>query len=159
MLFTNEFDHTVDDKGRLSLPIRHREQIGDTVALGRGSDGQVQVLPIPVYRTMIELAEQAVAQGESEEDASLDLLLSYVEVEIDRQGRIILPAGLRRHAKLGTDVTIAGQGDHIEIWNRDLWQKRWDDWVAEKQAAATARRALEAGQATEKARKPLFGKL
>ncbi len=157
MLFTNEFEHTVDDKGRLSLPIQHREEIGDTVVLGRGSAGQLHVWPMTVYRTMLDTAESAVAEGD--DDTTLKLLLSYVQADIDRQGRIIIPAALRRHAKLGTDVTIVGQGNHIEIWNRDAWQKRWDDWVEEKQAAAAAKRAQEAVQANEKPRKPLFNML
>ncbi len=156
MLFTNEFEHTLDDKGRVSLPIKHREQIGDMVVLGRGSRGQVHVLPTVLHRSMIERAEQALAEGR--DDESLALLLSYVPAEIDRQGRIVIPAGLRRHAKLATDVTIAGQGDHIEIWDRDAWQKRWDDMVADKKIAA-AKRAQEAIQSPEQAREPLFSNL
>ena len=130
----------MDDKGRVSLPIRFREQLGDLIAIGRGSDGQVKVLPMPLYNEMLEQAKRAAAEGIRDE--SLDLFWLMGPIEIDRQGRIIVSAALRRHAHLSSDVTIAGRGPHIEIWDRDLWQARWDAAVAKKRLAdETAQRS------------------
>lgn len=148
-MFTGEFEHTLDDKGRVSLPIRHREELGETVMIGRGTGGQVHVLPMSLWTNLYTQAQQAI-QEQSEIDETVNLLLSYNEAELDRQGRIVIPAALRRHAELGTDVTIIGQGDHVEIWCRDTWQSRWDDVVAVK------RTRKNSSEEPKKATAPMF---
>lgn len=130
-MFTGELEHTLDDKGRVSLPSRHRDELGAVVMIGRGTGGQVHVLPMSLWTNLYTQAQQAI-QDQSELDETVQLLLSYNEAEIDRQGRIVIPVALRRHAALGTDVTIVGQGDHVEIWSRDAWQNRWDSVVTAK---------------------------
>ena len=70
---------------------------------------------------MAERAQQA-SQDRGDIDDTVRFLFSYNETDLDRQGRIVIPSALRRHADLGTDVTILGNGNRVEIWNREQWQ-------------------------------------
>jgi MraZ protein len=135
-MFSGEYEHTMDDKGRVSLPARHREELGAVVMIGRGTRGQVNVLPLALWQSMAERARQA-SQDRGDIDDTVRFLFSYNEAEIDRQGRIVIPPALRRHAELGTDVTILGNGDRVEIWSRERWQARCEQVVVERQARAT----------------------
>ena len=131
-MLNGEYEHTMDDKGRVSLPIRHREELGELVMIGRGTRGQVNVLPVNLWQTMAESAQQA-SQDRGDIDDTIRFLFSYNEAELDRQGRIVIPASLRRHADLGTDVVILGNGDRVEIWSRDKWQSRCSGIVSTRQ--------------------------
>jgi len=134
-MLAGEFEHTMDDKGRVSLPIRHREELGDVVMIGRGTRGQVNVLPMSLWRSMAERAQQA-SQDRGDIDDTVRFLFSYNEAELDRQGRIVVPSALRRHADLGADVTILGNGDRVEIWSRERWQTGCERVVVAKQTQA-----------------------
>lgn len=135
-MFSGEYEHTLDDKGRVSLPARHREELGSVVMIGRGTRGQVNVLPVALWQSMAERAQQA-SQDRGDIDDTVRFLFSYNEAEVDRQGRIVIPNALRRYAELGTDVTILGNGDRIEIWSRERWQARCEQVVVERQARKT----------------------
>ncbi len=135
-MFWGEFEHTMDEKGRVSLPIRHREELGNVVMIGRGTRGQINVLPMTLWQSMAQRAQQA-SQDRNDIDDTVRFLFSYNEAEVDRQGRIVIPAALRRYAGLDTEVTILGSGDRIEIWSRERWQAGCEKVVAAKQAQAT----------------------
>ena len=135
-MFSGEFEHTMDDKGRVSLPIKHREQLGDVVMIGRGTRGQVNVLPMSLWSSMADRAQQA-SQARGDIDNTFRFLYSYNEADLDRQGRIVVPAALRRYAELGTDVVILGSGDRVEIWSREKWQGSCEKIVTDKLAKST----------------------
>ncbi len=135
-MFWGEFEHTMDEKGRVSLPIRHREELGNVVMIGRGTRGQINVLPMTLWQSMAQRAQQA-SQDRNDIDDTVRFLFSSNEAEVDRQGRIVIPAALRRYAGLDTEVTILGSGDRIEIWSRERWQAGCEKVVAAKQAQAT----------------------
>ena len=122
-MFFGEFEYTLDDKNRVSLPVRHREELGETVMIGRGTRGQINVLPVGLWKDMVDRAQQA-SQDRSDIDDTVRFLFSYNEAELDRQGRMVIPASLRRHAELFDDVVVLGSGDRVEIWSREKWQAR-----------------------------------
>jgi MraZ protein len=122
-VFFGESEHTLDDKNRVSLPIRHREALGEAVMIGRGSRGQINVLPVDLWKEMVDRAQQA-SQDRGDIDDTVRFLFSYNEAELDRQGRMVIPAYLRRHAELFDDVVVLGNGDRVEIWSRAKWQER-----------------------------------
>lgn len=134
-MFSGEFEHTMDDKGRVSLPSQHREELGDVVMIGRGTRGQVNVLPLPLWQQMAERAHQA-SQDRGDIDDTVRFLFSYNRADMDRQGRIVIPNPLRRHADLGAEVTILGNGDRVEIWSRERWQAGCEKVVSARQAQA-----------------------
>ncbi len=116
------FEHTVDDKSRLALPARLRDELGEIVMLLPGFDGQIVVYPTPAWE---EVARKVSAMNQAL--ANVRQLMRYVynvaECPVDRQGRISIPNTLRVHAHLDTNVVIQGLDSRLEVWNADTWQK------------------------------------
>lgn len=126
-MFRGESEYTLDDKGRLLIPIKYRDELGVIITLARGTFGQINVYPQVLYNEMLKSAQESEESGEFPN--ATRYLAAGVECEVDRQGRISLPPLLRRSAKLGGDVVIVGNIDHLEIWNPDLWLQSYDNWV------------------------------
>lgn len=130
-MFRGESEYTLDDKGRLLIPIKYREELGEIVTLARGAFGQINIYPKALYDEMLRIAQESEESGEFPN--ATRLLAAGVEYEVDRQGRVSVPSLLRRSAKLGSDVVIVGNIDHLEIWNPDLWLQSYDNWVSKFQ--------------------------
>lgn len=119
-MFRGEFEHSLDDKGRIILPSRLREALGDVAIVGRGIDGQLNLYAADVWENVAQrLSEQNMAHSVVRD--MVRVLFSVMECPVDRQGRIVIPANFRRYADLDTNVVILGMNDHIELWD----QKRW----------------------------------
>lgn len=139
MMLNGEYNHTLDDKGRVSLPAKHRGEMGDTFMLLPGLDGQINVYPVMVWQ---KAAENVATQNQALKEARdlTRILYTATECQVDRQGRILIPPSLRARANLETDVVILGMHDHLEIWSQERWQellKRLDSegsLIAEKLA-------------------------
>ncbi len=128
-MFRGEYEHSIDEKGRVLLPVKHRDELGDTVVLARGGDGQINLYPKAFFDDMERRIEES---GDSKSFRHASRFLSAaIECEVDRQGRIVVPPTLRRHAKLGTEVIIVGNRHRVEIWNPDLWLQTYDRWVTQ----------------------------
>ena len=124
-MFLGEYDHTLDEKNRLTLPAKFRESFSGGGVVTRGMDGCLYVYAANRWN---ELAEGRLG--------SLDLLkrddrviqryffASAAEVELDKQGRMMVPAALVRAARLARDVVVAGVYDHLEIWDRAAWREQ-----------------------------------
>ena len=126
-MFRGEVECTLDDKGRLLIPIKYRDELGDAITLARGTFGQINVYPRPLYDEMLKSAQESEENGEFPD--ATRFLASGIDCELDRQGRIVVSSLLRRSAKLNNDVVIVGNIDHLEIWNPDLWLQSYDNWV------------------------------
>jgi MraZ protein len=141
-MFFGEYEHAIDDKSRLTLPARFRASLADGVVLAKGLDGTVDVYPREVWEVKIV-----------ERIGGLDPLLSdsrmlqrvffggASEDVPDKQGRVHLPAALVRHGKLAKDVTVVGNNDHLEIWDRAAWAEQLE--VFERGADNAAQRLAE----------------
>jgi MraZ protein len=128
-MFRGEYEHTLDEKGRILLPVKYREELGDTVVLARGADGQINLYPKAHFA---ELERRIEESGDSESfRLAARFLSAALDCEVDRQGRIVLPPTLRRHAKLGAEVIIVGNRHRVEIWNPELWLQTYDRWVTQ----------------------------
>ena len=124
-MFFGEYDHTIDDKSRITLPARFREAVVDGVVLSKGLDGSVDVYPRKTWEmTVVDrigrldplLPDTRLLQRHFFGGASEDVP--------DKQGRVLLPAALVRHGKLAREVTVVGSNDHLEIWDRAAWAVR-----------------------------------
>jgi transcriptional regulator MraZ len=120
-VFTGEYRHTVDDKGRLAIPARFRPQLADGAVVSRWIDGCLAIHT----RSGWEALEARVA-GLPITDAAARLFQRQIfggahEAEIDRQGRILVPTFLRDEAGLATEAVVAGVRDHAEIWSPERW--------------------------------------
>jgi MraZ protein len=135
-------EHTLDDKNRLTLPARLREELGDRVVVMRGMDGCLYVYPAAGFD---RLADRLLGlDGLSVETRKLQrhFFTGASPAELDRQGRMVIPAGLLMSAGIERDVTVAGVHDHLEIWARAAWlaQERDFEGSAEDVAERLANR-------------------
>ncbi len=123
-MLSGAYEHTLDDKGRVSLPSKHRNELGNMLVLWPGLDGQINVYPMSAWH---EVAQRVASQNQALR-AVRDLtriLYTASECQVDRQGRILIPPSLRALAALDSDVVILGVNDHVEIWSQARWQEVW----------------------------------
>ena len=123
-MFIGTYEHTIDEKSRLTLPARFREALGDGVVLARGIDGNVAVYPRETWKLTVE-ARMSVLDPLSREARELRRFFfsGADEVDVDRSGRVLVPGPLVRHAGLAREVVVAGNYDHLELWNPNAWEK------------------------------------
>jgi MraZ protein len=123
-MLLGEYEHTIDDKSRLTLPARFRQAFTEGVVVSRGLDGCLYAYPRADWTTAIE-ARLAVLDPLSKETRRLQRYFysGAAEGELDKQGRIGIPGALLEHAQLVRDVVVAGVHDHLEIWDRASWRR------------------------------------
>ena len=123
-MFIGTYEHTIDDKSRLTLPARFRDGLGDAVVLARGLDGNVALYPKETWSVTVEARISALDPLSREARELRRFFFSgAAESSVDRQGRILVPAVLMRHAGLERDVVVAGNYDHLELWQPAAWEQ------------------------------------
>jgi len=123
-MFIGTYEHTIDEKSRLTLPARFREALGDGVVLARGLDGNVAVYPRETWRMTVEARISALDPLSREARELRRFFFSgAADADLDRQGRILVPAALTRHAGLEREVVVAGNYDHLELWSATAWEQ------------------------------------
>lgn len=121
-MFMSEYNHTVDTKGRLIVPSKFREQLGDEFVVTKGMDGCLFVYANEDWIAFEQkLTSLPLINKEARKFARF-FLAGAAQVEVDKQGRILLPANLREFAGLEKDVVLVGVGSRIEIWSRENWE-------------------------------------
>jgi transcriptional regulator MraZ len=116
-------EHTIDDKNRLTLPARFRPAFADGIVVTRGMDGCLFAYSRGDWGRLVQ-TRLATLDTLSRESRRMQrfFFAGASEGELDKQGRIGLPAMLLEHAKLGRDVVVLGVNDHLEIWDRAAWR-------------------------------------
>jgi MraZ protein len=123
--FRSKFDHTIDDKGRLSFPSRFRDvlrQYQSEVLIAIPWDNHLRVYPLSEWENL----ENKLKTGESGQSEDVDKIIRYFESEscecvLDKQGRILLPPALRAELGLKRDIVLIGMIDRVELWDKDTW--------------------------------------
>jgi MraZ protein len=123
-MLVGEFDHTIDEKNRLTLPAKFREAFAGGLVVTRGMDGCLYVFPREEWEASVE-ARLAELDPLSKEGRLMQRYFysGAAEADPDKQGRVMVPTALSDHAGLGRDVVIAGVRDHLEIWDRAKWRE------------------------------------
>jgi len=122
-MFIGEFQHNIDEKGRMALPVKFRSQLGKGAIVTRGLDHCLFVFTQAEWQELAKkLVALPLAQANSRAFARL-MLAGAMEVELDSQGRCLLPDYLRQYAGLGKRAIIAGVYNRMEIWNETAWQQ------------------------------------
>jgi len=117
------YDHTIDDKNRLTLPAKFREAFQDGVVVTRGLDGCLYAYRRPDWDRLVEHRLASMDPFSKEGRRIQRFFFSgAAEADLDKQGRVMIPAQLLEHAKLGREVVVAGVNDHLEIWDRGAWR-------------------------------------
>lgn len=122
-MFIGEYSHNIDPKKRLAVPSKFRVELGTTAVVTRGLDKCLFVYPMRIWETLAEkLGTMPV--GESGTRSFIRLMLAGAsDVEIDKQGRILIPDYLKEYANLDKDVIIVGLFNRLEIWNAEDWRE------------------------------------
>ena len=121
-MFLGQFDHTIDAKGRMAVPARFRGQLEKGAVISKGMGTCLSVYTMQRW----EEKSAELVEGKTSEDLrdfERRIYPSASEVELDGQGRLVIPGRLRAYAGLDSEVTVAGVRDHIEIWDRGTWQE------------------------------------
>lgn len=123
-MLLGEHEHTIDDKNRLTLPARFRQSFAEGIVVTRGMDGCLFAYTPDDWGRLVR-GRLATLDMLSKEGRRMQRFFfsGATETELDKQGRVSLPAALLEHAKLGRDVVVAGVHDHLEIWDRAAWRR------------------------------------
>ncbi len=123
-MLLGEYEHTIDDKNRLTLPAKFRRAFADGIVVTRGFDGCLYAWT-PEGFARYRDSTLATLHPLSKEGRRMQrhFFAGATETAPDRQGRVSIPATLLEHAGLGRDVVVAGVNDHLEIWDRAAWRR------------------------------------
>lgn len=136
-MFTGEYHHSIDAKGRLIVPAKFREQLGNEFVVTKGLDGCLFVYSNEEWeRIENSFKEKSLASADARKFMRF-FFAGAASCEVDKQGRILLPANLREYAGIDKDVVSAGVLSRVEIWSEEKWsQNNFDDMdeFAEKMA-------------------------
>ena len=123
-MLLGEYEHTIDDKNRLTLPARFREAFGDGVVVTRGLDTCLYVLTRGDWEQLVEDNLRPL-DPLSREARELEryFFSAAAEANLDKQGRVMIPPPLAGYANLGREVVVAGVRNRLEIWDRDAWRR------------------------------------
>ncbi len=124
VMLLGAYDHTLDDKNRLTLPAKFREAFIDGVVITRGLDGCLYAFRREDWDRLVDSRLSAL-DPLSPEGRRLQrhFFSGASEAELDKQGRVMIPAQLIEHAKLSKEVVVAGVNDRLEVWDRAAWRK------------------------------------
>ena len=121
-MFMGEYNHTIDAKGRLIVPSKFREALGDTFVVTTGLDGCLFVYDNEEWKLFEEKLRALPITNKEARQFVRFFLAGAAEVEVDKQGRILIPNVLREFAGLAKDVALVGVGSRIEIWSRERFE-------------------------------------
>lgn len=120
-MLMGEYQHNMDLKGRVTVPSKFREDLGDKFYVSKGLDGCLFVLSCAQWERLVEkVSAIPMAQGKA---IQRYFFSGAAEVEPDKQGRILIPQNLREHAGLEKDVTVIGAATRAEIWDTTRWNE------------------------------------
>jgi MraZ protein len=123
-MLLGEYEHTLDDKNRITLPAKFRASFAAGVVVTRGMDGCLYAYRLEDWDKLVD-SRLAGLDPLSQEGRRMHRFFfsGAAEAELDRQGRVMIPAALIEHAGLGRNVVVAGVRDHLELWDGAAWRK------------------------------------
>ena len=120
-MFRGEYNHALDTKGRLIVPSKFRDALGDTFIVTKGLDGCLFMYEMEGWKVLEAKLQALPLTNANARKFTRFMLGGAIECEVDKQGRILLPANLREFAHLSKDVTLVGVGGRIEIWDKEAY--------------------------------------
>ena len=137
-MLMGEYNHTIDAKGRLIVPSKFREQLGNEFVVTKGLDGCLFVYSNEEWKHIEEKFREIPLTTKDARKFSRFFFAGAASCEVDKQGRILLPANLREYAGIEKEVVSVGVLSRVEIWSKDRWQDNGDyddmDEIAEHMA-------------------------
>lgn len=135
-MLIGEYTHTLDEKNRMSLPVKFRKEIGNSVVIAPGLDNCLSLFTIKEWQKISSKLSDSSMLASDNRSFSRFMFGQAVDLSVDSQGRILIPENLKNRSKLSSKVVVIGVQNRIEIWN----EKTWNDYkkVVEKEADALA---------------------
>lgn len=122
-MFTGEYQHTLDHKGRVIIPARLREGLGETFMITRGLDRCIFVYHLDEWAKVEQKVKELPLTRQDARAFTRYLFSGAAEVEMDRQGRVLIPQGLREYADIEREVMIIGVSNRVEVWSEEAWRQ------------------------------------
>ncbi|MCR4950158.1 MAG: division/cell wall cluster transcriptional repressor MraZ [Solobacterium sp.] len=126
-MFIGEYRHTLDAKNRLIIPVKFRDQLGDSFIVTKGLDGCLAVYTEDRWMNMIAKLEQIPSTKKEARLYMRSLTSKAAECSLDKMGRIQLPQYLVQTAGIDKNCAVIGAADHVEIWPEDRWDQYDED--------------------------------
>ena len=140
-MYKGKYNHTIDTKGRLIVPSKFRDLLGDEFVVTKGADGCLVVYDNNGWKAFEETLQEMPMNRKDVRQVARFFLAGAADGEVDKQGRILIPTDLRDYAGLEKEVVLIGMADKIEIWSKD----RWEDASADQDVADTLEKMAEWG--------------
>ncbi|MFH1193635.1 MAG: division/cell wall cluster transcriptional repressor MraZ [bacterium] len=122
-MFIGEYQHTLDDKGRLAIPAKFRNDLDKGIVITRELDHCLSLYPIDEWeRRAVELSKIKTVQADPRSFVRSQLS-GAMDLKLDSQGRAVVPDYLRNYAGIKRDVVVTGLYNHLEIWDAEAWKK------------------------------------
>lgn len=120
-MFLGEYEHNIDQKGRIAIPARLREAFAHGIVLSRGFEKCIVVYPLSEWNKVAEkLAALPVTQSKVRR-INRSTFANAFQLDLDGQGRVLVPTPLREYASINGDAVVVGVNNYLEIWSRDNW--------------------------------------
>ena len=121
-MFLGRYEHTIDEKGRITIPSEYREVLGDTVYVTQGFDGNLQAFPTELFGKLSDQVRSISFLSSNSRLLRRLLFSNAKQINFDNAGRILLPAFLRETANLEETALVIGMGEYFELWTPERWQ-------------------------------------
>lgn len=129
-MFLGQYEHAIDEKGRLAIPARFRADLADGLYLTAGVDRCLTILTPQAWQVMADGVANLPWLNPDARQAQRNLFALATHLVPDRLGRIVVPHYLRSYAEIGTEVIVAGVNQRIEVWDRAAWERIRADFMA-----------------------------
>lgn len=142
-MFIGEYNHNIDDKNRLAIPVKFRMGLAEGAVITRGLDGCLFLYPKNEWQIILDRLSALPFTDANARALNRFMLAGAVEVALDKQGRIVLPAYLKKFALLQKEVVFTGLANRIELWDQKTWQEY--EAANEERSSEVAANLIERG--------------
>lgn len=125
-MFMGEYHHSIDEKGRLIIPAKCREDLGSRFIITRGIENCIYVYPEATFTRIVNQLESLPFTKKDARGFTRFFMSGATAIEFDKQGRMLIPAPIASYAKLDKDCVIVGALERLEIWDKNLWEEFMD---------------------------------
>lgn len=126
-MFTGEYQHALDSKGRVTIPSRLREALGERFLITKGLDRCIFVYPLSEWARLQQKLRKLKMTNPQSRAFKRIVFSGAMEVESDKQGRVLIPNKLREYAGIEKDVILIGVGERVEIWSENAWNDYYEE--------------------------------
>ncbi len=130
-MLIGEYEHTLDAKGRLSMPAKLRRDMGEAFIVTKGLDGCLFAFSSEEWMNFESKLKSLPLSDKNARNFVRFFLAGATECELDKQGRFLIPNNLRQSANLGKEAVIIGVGTRLEIWNKQIWMSKDEEISAD----------------------------